>query len=77
MEEWKEVRAAFQPKPNLQTEKKPESLIPEGFGILADKVKVEKTKERFHDTISLVNRPNNLLSCCLQPLRPIFSMKPG
>ena len=44
MEEWKEVRAAFSAKAkSSQTEKEAEeSLIPEGFEFLADKVKVEE-----------------------------------
>ena len=45
MEEWKEVRAAFSAKAkSTQTEKEveEESLIPEGFEFLADKVKVEE-----------------------------------
>lgn len=44
MEEWKEVRAAFSAKAkSSQTEKEvEESLIPEGFEFLADKVKVEE-----------------------------------
>ena len=44
MEEWKEVRAAFSAKAKSpQTEKEAEeSLIPEGFEFLADKVKVEE-----------------------------------
>ena len=44
MEEWKEVRAAFSAKAkSSQTEKEAEeSLIPEGFDFLADKVKVEE-----------------------------------
>lgn len=44
MEEWKEVRAAFSVKAkSSQTEKEAEeSLIPEGFEFLADKVKVEE-----------------------------------
>ena len=44
MEEWKEVRAAFSAKAkSSQTEKEvEESLIPEGFDFLADKVKVEE-----------------------------------
>ncbi|XQN77062.1 DNA polymerase III subunit gamma/tau [Streptococcus oralis] len=45
MEEWKEVRAAFSAKnKSSQTnqEVKEESLIPEGFEFLADKVKVEE-----------------------------------
>ena len=44
MEEWKEVRAAFSAKAkSTQTEKEAEeSLIPEGFEFLADKVKVEE-----------------------------------
>jgi len=44
MEEWKEVRAAFSAKAkSSQTEKETEeSLIPEGFEFLADKVKVEE-----------------------------------
>lgn len=44
MEEWKEVRAAFSAKAkSFQTEKEAEeSLIPEGFEFLADKVKVEE-----------------------------------
>lgn len=44
MEEWKEVRAAFSAKAkSFQAEKEAEeSLIPEGFEFLADKVKVEE-----------------------------------
>lgn len=44
MEEWKEVRAAFSAKAkSSQAEKEAEeSLIPEGFEFLADKVKVEE-----------------------------------
>ena len=44
MEEWKEVRAAFSAKSkSSQTEKEAEnSLIPQGFEFLADKVKVEE-----------------------------------
>ena len=45
MEEWKEVRAAFSAKAkSTQTEKEveEESLIPEGFEFLADKMKVEE-----------------------------------
>ena len=44
MEEWKEVRAAFSAKAkSSQVEKEAEeSLIPEGFEFLADKVKVEE-----------------------------------
>ncbi len=44
MEEWKEVRAAFSAKAkSSQTEKEAEeSLIPEGFEFLADKMKVEE-----------------------------------
>ena len=44
MEEWKEVRAAFSAKAkSSQTEKEAEeSLIPEGFEFLANKVKVEE-----------------------------------
>lgn len=44
LEEWKEVRAAFSAKAkSSQVEKEAEdSLIPEGFEFLADKVKVEK-----------------------------------
>ena len=44
MEEWKEVRASFSAKAkSSQTEKEvEESLIPEGFEFLADKVKVEE-----------------------------------
>lgn len=44
MDEWKEVRAAFSAKAkSSQTEKEAEeSLIPEGFEFLADKVKVEE-----------------------------------
>ena len=45
MEEWKEVRAAFSAKnKSSQTnqEVEEESLIPEGFEFLADKVKVEE-----------------------------------
>ncbi|KXU15499.1 DNA polymerase III subunit gamma and tau [Streptococcus oralis] len=44
MEEWKEVRADFSAKAkSSQTEKEAEeSLIPEGFEFLADKVKVEE-----------------------------------
>ena len=44
MEEWKEVRAAFSAKSkSFQTEKEAEnSLIPQGFEFLADKVKVEE-----------------------------------
>lgn len=44
MKEWKEVRAAFSAKAKYsQTEKEvEESLIPEGFEFLADKVKVEE-----------------------------------
>lgn len=44
LEEWKEVRAAFSAKAkSSQTEKEAEdSLIPEGFEFLADKVKVEE-----------------------------------
>ena len=44
MEEWKEVRAAFSAKAkSSQTDKEAEeSLIPEGFEFLADKVKVEE-----------------------------------
>ena len=44
MEEWKEVRAAFSAKSkSSQVEKEAEeSLIPEGFEFLADKVKVEE-----------------------------------
>ena len=44
IEEWKEVRAAFSAKAkSSQTEKEAEeSLIPEGFEFLADKVKVEE-----------------------------------
>lgn len=44
MEEWKEVRAAFSAKAkSSQIEKEvEESLIPEGFEFLADKVKVEE-----------------------------------
>ena len=42
LEEWKEVRAAFSSKNKSDQEVEEESLIPEGFEFLADKVMVEE-----------------------------------